>query len=63
MITDDQYSDLFYEVDGVKQDADLHNAILDEGDHVKAVEVSRRLMESMGMPADVIEAVLGKLAE
>ena len=46
---------LFYrDEDGEKQDAELHQEILDQGDHDAAREISRRVMERHGLDPDIL---------
>ena len=44
--------------DGKKADADIHDQILAEGDHERAVEVSRRLMREWGFTEEQIAQFL-----
>ena len=41
-----------------KQDANLHNPILDDGDHEAARAVSRAVMKRLGFPDDKIDGLL-----
>lgn len=41
-----------------KQDANLHNAILDDGDHEAARAVSRAVMKRLGFPDDKVDRLL-----
>lgn len=41
-----------------RQDADLHAAILDEGDHKSARAVSRSVMKRLGFTAEKIDRML-----
>ena len=48
-------SELFYLDDsGKKQDRELHQEILDEGDHEAAMEVSRKVMRDLGLDPSVL---------
>lgn len=46
--------------DGKRQDADLHNEILDEGEADVAEEQSRMVMQRAGLSQDQIELLLKK---
>lgn len=44
-------TEMFYvDENGKKQDADLHNPILDEGDHEAALAVSNAVRARLGIP-------------
>jgi len=51
--------ELFY-YDGPRQDADLHNHILDDGDHAKAAAVSRKVAKRLGLSDADVDALSGK---
>lgn len=40
-----------------RQDADLHQSILDEGDHAKARKVSAKVMKRLGLSEEQIAAL------
>jgi hypothetical protein len=55
---------MFYRPDGkTKQDADIHNGILDEGDHAAAEKSGRAAMERAGLSPERIEALMTKKAK
>jgi hypothetical protein len=55
----DGSSEFFYLDDNHnKQDADLHQPILDGGDHEAARAVSRAVMKRLGFPDDKIDGLL-----
>jgi hypothetical protein len=48
-------NEFFYkDKDGKKQDAALHDAILNDGDHHAATEVGRETARKLGIPEDMI---------
>ena len=51
--------ELFY-YDGLRKDAELHNPILDDGDHEKADAVSRKVAKRLGLSDADIDALSGK---
>jgi hypothetical protein len=50
---------MFY-YDGLRADADLHNPILDDGDHAKAEAVSRKVGKRAGLSDADLDALAGK---
>jgi hypothetical protein len=51
--------EFFYlDKDGKKADAELHEAILDQGDYAKAQEPTRTLLRAQGFTNDQINAFL-----
>jgi hypothetical protein len=50
--------EFFYEEDGAKKDAELHDPIIADGDHAAAHEVSRAVMKRLGLSDARINALL-----
>jgi hypothetical protein len=46
--------------EGKRADADLHEAILADGDDAAAIAISRRVAEELGLTAEEIEALFGE---
>jgi hypothetical protein len=54
-------SEFFYRPEGkIKHDADLHDAILDDGDHARAEGVGRSVAQRLGLKPERIEALMSK---
>jgi hypothetical protein len=53
-------NEFFYkDKDGKKQDAALHDAILNDGDHHAATEVGKEIARSLGISEDMILRLYG----
>lgn len=51
--------EFFYRDKDGKQDADLHEPILTEGDHEQALEVTRRRLKARGWTDEEIAQLIG----
>lgn len=51
--------EFFYTRKGKREDADLHNPIVDDGDHAKAESVSRKAAKRAGLSDAEIDALFG----
>jgi hypothetical protein len=49
---------MFYRQKHERHDAELHEAILAEGDHDAAAEVSRKRMRARGVPEETIDRLI-----
>jgi hypothetical protein len=52
--------EFFYSVRGKRMDAELHEPILEAGDHEAATDVSRKVMERLGYSKEQIDGFLGR---
>ena len=50
--------ELFYQVGRKKQDAELHEAILADGDHASAEDVGRAVMLRLGISPERIDKLI-----
>jgi cyanate lyase len=56
--------EFFYEdADGNRADAELHQPILDDGDHAKAQAVSRKVAKRLGLSDEQINKLMRKPAK
>lgn len=51
------YEGVYFDEDGQRQDADIHNPILDAGDHAAAIGVSRALAAELELTAEEMAAL------
>ena len=55
-----QAREFFYREDGQRQDAELHDPIIETGDHDAAADVSRSVMRRLGIAPERIAGLLGQ---
>ena len=50
--------EFFYEKDGKRADAELHEPILADGDHARATAVSRKVAKRLGLTDEQIDRLM-----